>query len=586
VKPSTLKRLRNVLPLKRSAWCGAVAHAMLGVLVMSATSAAWAQNNAATPSGPFQDFQRPAPFVPPPRERPDVAPPAQEPENRSAPSVRFVLRGIELRGSSRLSSNEVEAIGRPYLGKEVDFAALQAIAAAIGARIRADGWVVRVTLPSQDLTEGLVRFDVIEARFGGAEIELAQDARISLDRVSRYIDAAVARATPLNSQRIDRAILLIDDLPGVTASGALVAGSGVGDTVAQVRVGAEPLINGQISADNQGSSATGEWRLAGAFAVNSPLNIGDQITLSAMKAEGVELARLGWTVPVGASGLRMGVNTSALHYRITGDSFAALAARGRFSSLGLDASYPLIRSNRRNLYATFTLDERRLRNEAVGAVVSDYRVTNMSLGLSGSALDGLWGGGVLSGTFTLISGDLDLAGSPNRAADATGAQTAGGFLKWRYTMSRVQTLSARSSVVLNWSGQGTNKNLDTSERFFLGGASGVRAYPFGEAGGSEGQLVNLELRHALPYGLSLTGFYDWGRVQVNRNNNFVGGVVPNAYSLSGAGASLAWSGPAGTSLALTWARRIGNNPVANANGTDQDGTRRLNRIWFLASLRF
>ena len=53
------------------------------------------------------------------------------------------------------------------------------------------------------------------------------------------------------------------------------------------------------------------------------------------------------------------------------------------------------------------------------------------------------------------------------------------------------------SAFASFSGQMAGGNLDPSEKFYLGGSTGVRAYPSGEAGGSTGQLISLELRRQL-----------------------------------------------------------------------------------------
>jgi hemolysin activation/secretion protein len=105
-------------------------------------------------------------------------------------------------------------------------------------------------------------------------------------------------------------------------------------------------------------------------------------------------------------------------------------------------------------------------------------------------------------------------------------------------------------VSFTLSGQWANKNLDSSEKFSLGGANGVRAYPQGEGIGDEGYLASLELRHDFTNTLQATVFYDTGSVTINRNPF---GAAATDRTLSGVGvgvnaalaglyirASLAW----------------------------------------------
>jgi hypothetical protein len=91
-------------------------------------------------------------------------------------------------------------------------------------------------------------------------------------------------------------------------------------------------------------------------------------------------------------------------------------------------------------------------------------------------------------------------------------------------------------------------------------------------------------------GWSLTGFYDHGRVRLNKLNDFEGAAALNAYALKGAGLSLSWRNSSGTSVQTTYAQRVGTNPNAITTevnrGADQDGTLKTNRIWLTASQAF
>jgi Hemolysin activation/secretion protein len=115
----------------------------------------------------------------------------------------------------------------------------------------------------------------------------------------------------------------------------------------------------------------------------------------------------------------------------------------------------------------------------------------------------------------------------------------------------LQRLTDNNHLYLSFSGQRANKNLDSSEKFSLGGAYGVRAYPQGEGIGDEGYLAILELRHKLSGWAQCILFYDTGSVTINHSP--FGPAAPNTRNLSGAGfganvmlvglqikASLAW----------------------------------------------
>ena len=180
--------------------------------------------------------------------------------------------------------------------------------------------------------------------------------------------------------------------------------------------------------------------------------------------------------------------------------------------------------------------------------------------------------------------------SANQAADAASTQTEGRYHKWKLSLSRNQSVTDELSLYAQYSRQGADRNLDSSEKLTLGGASGVRAYPSSEGSGAAGQTFSLEARWRLPEGFSLSTFYDWAEITaVNPNNVAPSGKTLtelNAYGLRGYGLSLSWVSSFGAQLKATWARRIGDNPNPTATGNDQDGSLLNNRFWLSASLPF
>jgi hemolysin activation/secretion protein len=301
-----------------------------------------------------------------------------------------------------------------------------------------------------------------------------------------------------------------------------------------------------------------------------------------MHARGTDYGRLDYTLPVGSDGWRIGVNASTLSYKLVAPEFSSLDAHGISSTTGVEASYPLVRSRLQNIYLLFNYDKKRFDNESASVTTTRYKIDSFSAGISANLLDKFGGGGANNGSLAWVQGQVDLSGSPNQAADAASTRTNGAFSKLHYAVSRQQVISSTLAFYGSLSGQLANKNLDSAEKFYLGGATGVRAYPSSEGGGTEGQLANLELRKRLPQNFTLTGFYDWGHVSVNRDNNFTGAASQNNYQLQGAGISIGWLSGFGLNLHGTWAHRIGNNPNPTASGNDQDGSLVKNRFWLQA----
>lgn len=521
---------------------------------------------------------------PPGKPGPLLAPPPQPMKELSGMSVtvsRFQFAGNTLLTAAQLAPAVASFVNRP-----LSFNDLQNAAAAVAETYRKAGWIVRVYLPLQEIKDGVVTLQVVEAVFGQVRMEGTAPTRVPFDRLVPIVGAAQPHGAALKAQAMDRALLLLDDMPGISTAGSLAPGEQANEVDLVLKVEDEKLIIGQVGIDNASARSTGSARLTADLYINSPLRFGDQAVVNLMHTEGSDYARLAYTVPLGAAGWRVGANASHLRYRLVDDALAALDASGTSTTSGIEATYPLIRARLKNLYLALNYDNKRFDNRAAATTITDYKIDTFTVGLNGNVLDQYAGGGSNSASLALVHGKVDLDGSPNAGADALTTRTGGSFTKLRYAASRQQVLTEALALYAAFSGQIAGKNLDSAEKFYLGGAYGVRAYPSNEGGGSEGQLFNLELRARLPNNVNVTGFYDWGHVKVNHDNAFPGAPALGSYSLKGAGLSVAWLASFGLNLKATWARRIGDNPNPTLTGTDQDGSFRKNRFWLQATMPF
>lgn len=530
-----------------------------------------------------RDLERPLPEVPPP-----VVPPAPV----AAPStdgVKVTVAGFSFQGNTRLPTEKLQAVTARFVGRPLSFAELQNVAAAVAEAYRAAGFVVRVFLPQQELSDGgIVTLQIVEAKFGDVRIQPekpGEKLRVKEERLRGTVLAAQEKGAPVSNAAIDRALLLSDDLPGVKAGGALAAGQVEGETDLVLRVAAEPVAGGDVRVDNTGSRSTGSTRYSANLAWTSPTGNADLASANLLHTEGSNYGRLAYRMPLGYAGWSAGVNASYMEYELV-DSFAAFGSLGNAATVGLEANYPLVRSRQTGLGLAVAADHKTYDNEAAGITTTRYAINTFSTSLTGQRSDSFFGGGSFSGNLLLAGGDVDLSGSPNEAADAITTQTSGTFAKLAWGLNRQQQLGARLNLRAALTGQFASKNLDSAEKFYIGGAGGVRAYPSADGSGSEGLLFKLEAQMKAPYRFTPAAFYDWGRVRVNVDNDFPAAPLPNGYALQGGGLALAWAHPKGANARLTWARRIGDNPNPDPKGNDQDGTLKRDRFWLEAGYAF
>jgi hemolysin activation/secretion protein len=484
-------------------------------------------------------------------------------------AARFMLKGFRISGITVFAQAELLAGVQDYVGKEVDFADLDQAASRISRYYREQGFLVaRAYLPAQDIKDGVVEIAVIEGRFG--KVNLGNKSRVRDGVVRGHLNALPG--TAVTEAGIERKMLLLNDLPGVGDARALLSpGANVGESDITVELAPAPFASGSVEFDNFGNRFTGANRLTGKLNLLSPLGVGDMLNAQLTKSfNGLEYGRLSYQLPIGGDGFKLGAAYSKTDYQL-GRAFSALNASGDADTYTLNVSYPFIRTRTFNLYGQAAYDWRDFQDRvAATATVADKSSRAATLTLSGDARDALLGGGITVFSAGFSRGRLNLETPAVRAADDATARTQGHFDKWNVNALRLQSLRERLSAYLSFSGQTASKNLDSSEKFVLGGANGVRAYPQGEASGDAGYIATVELRYtmampSLPGVLQPFVFVDSGGVTINQNP-FVAGV--NSRHLSAGGLGLMWTAAGDYQVKLTLATRLGNQPSV-ASDTDR-----------------
>lgn len=517
-------------------------------------------------------------------------PPAAD---HSGPVVR--VNAFELEGPTLLSPGTLQGALKGFTGQDLSLTQLQEAAWVLVQTYREAGWLVNAFVPQQEIEGGVVKLRVVEARLGQVRIAFPE-GKLPREHIQAMADAQLTVGQPVNLHQVDRLLLLLDDIPGVVATASFAEGAQAGRTDVLVMLGAGKALDANITADNYGSVSTGAKRISASMSVHNGAGWGDALQLQAVATEGSRYGRLAYTLPVGLQGVRVGAHASDMRYHLVG-SFAALQASGSAQSWGTDLTAPLIRQPERNLSAQLSADRKRFDNLALAnsgaseaTTVSHYRLDVLRTGLVGNWIDRALRPAQNTASVQSSWGRVDLTNSPNGTADANAAHTAGWFHKLNANYNREQSLMGQTSAYLQAAAQWAKSNLDSSEKLYLGGASGVRAYPSNEAGGSTGATATVGLKHRLNEAFTLNAFADWGRIQVYKNNlNAAGSAIStvNTQSLQGKGLSLNWRSLQGHELAATWSRRSGQNPAAHpSTGADSDGTRTLNRLWLSAALNF
>ena len=515
-----------------------------------------------------------------PLTKPSRPPRKVTPSAATSPSdATVVVRQFQFSGNTLLSNEALADALVSFTNRPLTLQQLKEAAEALTNTYREAGWTVRAFLPKQEIVKGVVTIQIVEAVFGGAQLQSATPQRVNAERLLDMAEAILPKGQPIHANSVDRALLLLDDLPGINVTGYLVEGQRDGETNLALSTSDEAVITGTASVDNQGAVSTGTDRLNVNLNLNSPLGLGDALTINALKTQGNDYQRMGYTLPIGNQGWRGGIHASTLNYHVITPDYESADLHGTATTQGWDISYPLVRSQLQNLNFAMSYDTKKFDNSAnkfnidntFNSITSSYNINVYNASLTATQSDNWAGGGVTTSSIGITTGD--------KSTDTR-------YTKYNLSLSRLQSLNPTLSFYVAASAQATDKNLDSSEKIYLGGYGGVRAYPSSEAGGSEGNTLTLELRQRLSNNLTLTGFYDYGRVKVNADNTGTSVANPNDYNLQGYGLSVTWQAAQNLDMKATWSQRIDNNPAAISRGNDSDGTKKINRIWLSAAVTF
>ncbi len=466
------------------------------------------------------------------------------------------IRSVALQGNTRLPTESVlSAVGASQaIAQPLNIDGLRALADQVTAHYRQQGFpFARALVPVQDLKDGLLVIQVVEGQYGKVS---ARSADVPLADTAQGFLGSLVTGDVIASPALERATLLISDLPGVRVVPVMKPGALTGAGDLDVLVEQVQTTTASVSLDNHGSRYTGPFRVQFNGAIHRAFTVGDQLSLTGIApAQGLWVGSINYGLPLGTDGLRAQVGVSRLHYKLRED-FEGFNGQADVRSFTL--SYPVIRSRALNLSAALAYQNKALKDAGSFQTVNKKaKVTPLTLFLD--QRDALLGGGLSYGALSAVHGKVNAG---------VGAQA---FTKWTLDAARIQQLGDGWSLYGRWFQQFTSDNLDSSEKALLGGASGVRAYPSGEAAGDKAQLLQVEVRYSAgawaPY-----AFYDHGKVKVDARPDLVS--LPTADKVrSGAGVGMRYQdGPITWNAALAW-RIQGGVPEADAKTADQP------RVW-------
>lgn len=505
------------------------------------------------------------------------------------------VQGFKFAGNSVFTSTDLSKLLKPYIHKKLNVAQIYQAADVITHYYRKKGYfVAQAFVPPQNIKSGYVTLLLVEGHINKKNIGIDNPGRqIKTATVKHILECALKPGSVITHHKIERALLLLNDRPGISATATLIPGDEVGSGHLLVKIRDLARVSGHAEYDNFGTYETGQNRFGSTLFLNSPTGHGASVTLHGLVSDNALLYGYGNVMmPVGANGLRLGTAFSGLRYRLKTEN-----SDGRAIDMRLFSEYPFVRTRQTNLMGTLEYTYLNLSDTLNGSNSSRRSIHDVTATLNGDHRDNFGGGGVSTASIGMTGGSLDLDGNKTfKALDAATAQTAGGFVRLDGSLARHQAISGPWSTYVALSGQYAFQNLDSSQQFTMGGPFSMPGYPVGEVFGDLGLLLHTDLRYSIaspPWKgkLQLLGIYSVGFIQLHHTTwaNWQGTntTIKNHFSLQSVAIGFVQNWHVG-SIRFLASRLLGERSPSRdpITGTFSDNSKGDYRYWVQGGLYF
>lgn len=470
-----------------------------------------------------------------------------------AEAVRFTLAAVALSGNQAIGTAALQDAWAPLLGRSISLREAFGIAAAISARYRTAGHVLsQALLPAQDLPTdqpATLRIEVVEGFLDPVTLNGSNSPVIAA-----YLAPAAAER-PLRLQTLERALLLVNELPGVSAQANLAAGRLPGATALELGVQTDPD-RFALLVHNRTTRSLGRLRIEASAERRGLLGSHDSHGLRFIGSGDSRLRMLAYQGEAALGGDGWRLQWAASVSRSQPDSpLPNVDTDSNTASIGL--SYPLLRSRAAGATLRATLDG--YDNAAGDPQVARDRIRALRVGVAADLADG-------AGGINLIDAEFS-QGLRGLGASAPGDPLLNGarpdFRKLGVYLARLQALPGEWSLLLAVSAQWSDDKLPTAEQFGLGGDVFLRGFDPSEVIGENGQAVKAELRWNLALGPLQTTWYGFG--EGGRATRRQVGAPGVSAVLGSAGLGARFSGPAGVRGYLEVAKPMRRDVASEGN---------------------
>lgn len=462
---------------------------------------------------------------------------------------RIRIKTFTINGNTVFSDEELRALIADREGAELTLPEIYGLADRLTEFYQSHGYnLTTVTVPAQRMQDGVLRLEVVEGKIG--KVVFTGNQRYEDEVLTRHLDR-LTPGTILRFSELESEILMLNDLPGLTARSVLEPGQAYGTTDLNLRMEEKPVAASAVM-DNFGRKIIGRWKLGADLSVNNPFKYGDVLGLGYTHSEAglLRQGRFSYGLPVLPDGTRLNLSYARAEYDVGGE-FEAFGIAGLSETARLQVSHPLIRSRRNNLAWTVGAAHVLGQSDMNAVPLSDDTIDYLETGLTYSHRN-------FSGGLSNLSGLIatNFKGNPN--GDDNGALPPRLELRgdYEYLFGQGWSGVVRGEAVLS------DDSLPDSNKYSIGGPASVRGFVSSRLRGDQGAMTALELRRGFSFSqvdLLFRTFVDAGEVYYDIP--LADGSRSDSLAAAGAGMTVSMAGK--YSVDLQWASPIDGNDAGD-----------------------
>ncbi|MGZ8243675.1 ShlB/FhaC/HecB family hemolysin secretion/activation protein [Methylomagnum sp.] len=455
----------------------------------------------------------------------------------------FAIKRYQIEGNTLIPQAEAEAAVQGLTCASCAFETIEKAIEALQNRYRAAGHgTVLVTVPEQELTEGVIRLQVIEPKIEAVQVQYdPPEGKDSFDEANiRASLPALREGEPVHTPEVSSNIQLANENPAKRIEAVLKTEDDPAKLQSAVQVNATPARKVFFTLDNTGTAETGEYRMGIGFQHANLFGLDHVATLNYItpveRPTDTNLYSASYRIPLYSLGdsIDLIVSKSDVRAATTATVAGPLQFAGSGEIYGARYNLLLPRWGEYTHRLVFGVDYWEINNQC-------------SLGTLGSQ-----GCGPSSADLTLIPASLtynsqwiqaaqfvdfsfsflhNIPGGPNgsardyRAARPANIGTSGApadYYLLRASLSWTRSLFDDWQIRLAANGQFTSDSLAYVQQFGLVGSSAVRGFYEREVTRDTGVVLNTEIytpnyAPAVGVGDNLRGlaFFDYGHGRSN-----------------------------------------------------------------------